>query len=243
MESEEENPLSDAVNGLAPAEQIEEAGEYDKALAQCDQVIETVGPFLAEVHNLRGIILEELKRTQEALEAYEKALAVDGRCLDAAENLSELEQEQGVKHNLVTIASYSQEGEAQVVRGRLEAEGIWAVVADEGIVNANWLYSIAVGGVKVRVRESDVERALSILGIELQDDELEQEEESAKCPRCGSAEIRYELFERRAVFGSWLVLSVPLPFAKRKWRCKSCGYEWRWDNPLEGDGETGTAYR
>jgi hypothetical protein len=39
------------------------------------------------------------------------------------------------------------------------------------LVTANWLYSGAVGGVKVKVREGDVERALDILGMEALDEE------------------------------------------------------------------------
>ena len=47
------------------------------------------------------------------------------------------------------------------------------------------------------------------------------------CPKCDSFDVYYEKYSRRAVFASWLLLGIPLPFLKRKWRCKGCSYEWK----------------
>ena len=53
---------------------------------------------------------------------------------------------------LVTAAHYS-----------FPWEGITAFVADEHLVTMNWLYSNAVGGVRLRVLAEDVEPALPLL--------------------------------------------------------------------------------
>ncbi|SMN11222.1 hypothetical protein SPBRAN_1462 [uncultured Candidatus Thioglobus sp.] len=64
---------------------------------------------------------------------------------------------------LVTIASFSFAHEAHIARAKLESEGIPAVLADEFTINMQWLYSNALGGVKVQVPPSCVERAIEIL--------------------------------------------------------------------------------
>ena len=64
---------------------------------------------------------------------------------------------------MVTIASFDFLPQAEIVRGRLLAEGIHCELADQHLVQTDWLYSIAVGGIKLRVAATDVERAVAIL--------------------------------------------------------------------------------
>ena len=64
---------------------------------------------------------------------------------------------------LITIASFSQPIEAHLTKTRLEADGIECFIFDEHIVRMNWLYSNAIGGVKLQVKEPDVERSIEIL--------------------------------------------------------------------------------
>lgn len=56
--------------------------------------------------------------------------------------------------NLVTIGRYNTPYEANMVKSLLESAGIPAFVADEHIIGMNWLYSNALGGVKVQVPDS-----------------------------------------------------------------------------------------
>ena len=64
---------------------------------------------------------------------------------------------------MVTVGSYTYPFEAHVARGRLEAEGIPAYVADEHTINMYSLYSVAMGGVRVQVPDEYAERARAIL--------------------------------------------------------------------------------
>lgn len=61
-----------------------------------------------------------------------------------------------------TVAAFSQPIEAHLLRIRLEQEGIVAYLRDENLVTLDWLYSNAVGGVKVDVADEDYEQALEI---------------------------------------------------------------------------------
>ena len=70
----------------------QERGEFEDALRECEAAIR-FDPGYAEAHNLQGIILEELGRTQEAMAAYRRAVRLDPTFNDARENLSEVEAE------------------------------------------------------------------------------------------------------------------------------------------------------
>lgn len=65
--------------------------------------------------------------------------------------------------SMVTIASFDFLPQAEIVRGRLLAEGIACELVDQHLVQTDWLYSIAVGGIKLQVEARDVEQALAIL--------------------------------------------------------------------------------
>ena len=64
---------------------------------------------------------------------------------------------------MTQIAHCRDATEAYLIKGGLAAEGIPAEVLDEHLVGINWLYSDAVGGVKVVVRPEDEERAATFL--------------------------------------------------------------------------------
>lgn len=74
---------------------------------------------------------------------------------------------------LVTISRYSFPHEAHVARALLESEGIPVFLADEHTITMQWLYSNALGGVRLQVPEAFVERAVALL------QELENSEDAA----------------------------------------------------------------
>jgi hypothetical protein len=65
--------------------------------------------------------------------------------------------------NLVTVAIYDTMPDAHIALGKLESEGIEAWLKDEHLVQTDWLYGIAVGGIKLQVEAADVDRALATL--------------------------------------------------------------------------------
>jgi len=62
-----------------------------------------------------------------------------------------------------TLASFNLPMDAHLLRARLEGSGITAYVRDENLITLDWLYSNAVGGVKVDVMDEDYEKALELL--------------------------------------------------------------------------------
>jgi hypothetical protein len=73
------------------------------------------------------------------------------------------EQDETSNDDLVLLARYASPMEAEMVRSRLAAEDVFAVVADAHIVQMTALMSHAFGGVRVLVSESQLARAREIL--------------------------------------------------------------------------------
>jgi len=124
--------------------------------------------------------------------------------------------------------------EAELARLKLEAAGIPCFLAGKEFASTSWLYSGAASGVKLQVRQSDVERALALLGPERVAAEREQggetaagESESPACPRCHSDDVEHERFSRRFFYLSLLLLGFPLLWVTGGYRCRRCGHTWR----------------
>jgi hypothetical protein len=129
------------------------------------------------------------------------------------------------------VAAFSEPVEAHLARARLEAEGIGCLLADEHVVGVHWLCSVAVGGVKLQVREADLEAAREALRAASprrspSADWVTADLDAPRCPACGSLRIdRSGLSGRLArVSWSWL-LQGPWPAPRA--RCESCAHRWR----------------
>lgn len=125
---------------------------------------------------------------------------------------------------LVTIARYSMPYEAHIAKSRLDSEGIPAFVADEHTINMQWLYSDALGGVRLQVPESYADIAQQILD---EDRELvlveERGDDQEICPYCGSEDTEFHQIGRRWAFLAFLGLNFPLFPVKDGIKCKACG--------------------
>ena len=131
---------------------------------------------------------------------------------------------------LVTLRAYRDPLDADLAKARLDSAGIPAFVFDQHLVGIYWLYSRAIGGVKVKVEASDLERATQILDEDLSA-ELEEElgseaEETELCPACGSDEIFRSRVQRNAAAIS-LLTSLPFVGWRRAWICSACRHFWR----------------
>jgi Putative prokaryotic signal transducing protein len=105
-----------------------------------------------------------------------------------------------------TVASYPDPIEAHIVCGRLRAEGIDALVADDQMSLANWEWRQAIGGTKVRVAEPQFELAKSLIA-ELDGGGF------ALDPDTGTAPYRESGSSRLALLCGML-LGLPLPWRR-----------------------------
>jgi len=68
-----------------------------------------------------------------------------------------------MKDSFTTIAVFQYSSEAQIIKGRLEAENIKVFLADEYTVDTDPMVSSAIGGVKLQVYTKQVEIAKNIV--------------------------------------------------------------------------------
>jgi Putative prokaryotic signal transducing protein len=129
---------------------------------------------------------------------------------------------------IVTFESYSDPMLAEIILGRLQANGIDCFIADNNTIGANPLFNNTLGGIKIKVFEHDVEKCRQILA-EVEDlpvDELPEQQE-VTCPYCNSNNVRYgSATEQKTTWLGSLVSLVTLtyPFIARKaWHCFNCG--------------------
>jgi Flp pilus assembly protein TadD len=106
-------PYQEAVQYLDYAYSLEQESNSRAALYACEDAIRRVAPFLAEAYNLRGVLLEQMDRNEEALAVYRLALALKPNFAEAADNLVALEAELDVAPDLVTIARFGQAAEGR----------------------------------------------------------------------------------------------------------------------------------
>jgi hypothetical protein len=112
---------------------------------------------------------------------------------------------------LVTVDTFYNSIEADLMKSRLEAEGINVFLLGEYHVQLLWLHSNAIGGIKVQVKERDAERARSLIRL-LKESQLEIEckEEKIHCPNCGSADIRQKRKAWKLAFLTFFLCQIPL---------------------------------
>jgi hypothetical protein len=131
---------------------------------------------------------------------------------------------------IVTFQSYYDPMLAHIIRTRLEANGISCFIADENTIGANPLYNQAVGGVKLKVFERDLEKCREILASEgdlHEQDHFEIDGENNSfvvCPFCGSNNVSATIENEGK---DWPILdsisNLINPFHNPKnWHCNNC---------------------
>ena len=127
-----------------------------------------------------------------------------------------------------TIAQFQYSSEAQIIKGRLEAEGIQVFLTDAMTIDVDPLVSQAIGGVKLKVLAKDALKAQYILDT-IAKYAIDDNGDPIHCPNCQSQEI--SLFSTIKDLKSFMAftlgfLSGTLPFYRKdKYRCSRCNTE------------------
>lgn len=123
------------------------------------------------------------------------------------------------------IAVFQYSSEAQIIKSRLEAEGIEVFLFDQFTVDTDPLVSNAIGGIKLKVWAEDEAKAIHILKS-ISEYSLDDEGQEIECPICGSTKV--ELASTIRDVKSFLAymysfLSNSLPINNRyEYRCDTC---------------------
>ena len=133
-----------------------------------------------------------------------------------------------MQNTFVTIARFPYSSEAQIVKGRLEADGIEVFLRDNLTIDTDPLVSQAIGGVKLNVLAKDEEQARAILKS-IKTYAVDDNGEAIKCPKCNQEHI--ELYSTITNFKSLVLFLIgfitgTLPFSTRyQYKCEDCNTE------------------
>lgn len=114
------------------------------------------------------------------------------------------------------LASFEYVADVQIVKGKLESEGIPVFLRDENTLNSDPLISNAIGGVKLLVYASDKDAAINIYN-EIRAYAQDDFGNPIVCPNC-KAQKSEPYYNRKGIFYKLFPF-----FEKRKYKCLNCG--------------------
>lgn len=128
-------------------------------------------------------------------------------------------------NTFVNIARFQYSSEAQIVKGKLQSEGIEVFLADQVLIDTDPLVSQAIGGIKLNVYADDEERARAIIS-EIHDYSLDDKGERVVCPNCDSTRVKVytHIKDVRSFFAflfSFLTFALPIHY-KYDYHCENC---------------------
>ena len=143
--------------------------------------------------------------------------------------------------NLITIRTYTSPHEAHLPRGVLQAEGILAFLQDENVISLDWLYSDAIGGIKLQVAQADAARALETLATatEAAPSLLDATSGTDPCPACAQPMLELVLRRRRLPYLLLLFLNFPVVKPWPLLKCAACGTEQIYRGPDPANADSG----
>ena len=137
-----------------------------------------------------------------------------------------------MENTFTTIATFQYSSEAQIIKGRLLAEGIRAFLVDAVTIDTDPLVSNAIGGVKLKVPTQDVVEAREILQS-ISSYSLDDDGAPVSCPNCESTHTNlFTTVSDLRSLGAFLIgfFFGTLPFyTKYEYRCDTCKHKFNLD--------------
>lgn len=116
-----------------------------------------------------------------------------------------------------TLGSFEFPADVQIIKGRLEAEGIPVFLKDENTINSDPLISGAIGGVKLQVYSTDKERAKAIYDA-IRNYATDNEGNPVVCPNCKATKSE-TYYSRNSIFYKLFPFFEP-----KKYKCAQCNF-------------------
>jgi len=148
------------------------------------------------------------------------------------------------EEKLLILKTFMYPSEAYPLMSKLESEGIMCFLDGENTISVHPFLSNAIGGAKLKIRESDGKRANEIIK-EIDENFNETVKANEKtipekfsrgfvmvgtfCPECDSTNVfRKKMLPHQILLAILLLpLYLPLLFFTKKHFCADCGFEWK----------------
>lgn len=120
-----------------------------------------------------------------------------------------------MKQKFFILGAFEYVADVQIIKGKLESEGIAVFLKDENTINIGPIISKAIGGVKLQVYTKDKDKALEIYN-EIRAYAVDDDGNAIVCPNC-KAKKSEPFYERKRIFYKLFPF-----FEKRKYKCLNC---------------------
>jgi len=140
---------------------------------------------------------------------------------------------------LVTIRRFRDVPNALLAKSVLDSAQIQCFLSDENVIRMDWLWSNALGGIKLLVKEEDSSVAMELLSQEPGerfDATGTGEYIQPRCPNCDSLDVTFGEEGKRLSYLT-VAVGVPLPVRRGGWKCNSCGHEWHESEEADPNSE------
>ncbi|MCD9029127.1 DUF2007 domain-containing protein [Luteimonas sp. BDR2-5] len=116
----------------------------------------------------------------------------------------------------VIVARYADPLEAQIAAGLLQAEGIDVHLGDQHMALANWEWRLAIGGVKLHVRDDQLAHAREVIR-RLDAGEFRLPADEADDDPATDADVapNRESWSSRLAYVALMLFAIPLPWRRR----------------------------
>lgn len=121
-----------------------------------------------------------------------------------------------MREDYTVLAVFEYSTEAQLVKSKLDSEEIKTMLMDEKTIDTDPLLSQAIGGVKLLVHNSDIEKASAVYN-EIRTYQKDGEGNDMHCKKCNSVKILVAPSQHKNVF----YMLFPF-FESRKFMCNDC---------------------
>ncbi|WP_338378641.1 DUF2007 domain-containing protein [uncultured Flavobacterium sp.] len=131
---------------------------------------------------------------------------------------------------LITIKTFDNYFEANLLKSKLESENIVCYLFDETLVTLNPLYNLTIDGIKLKINDFDKEKVIEIINEIESKNFTNDTDDVISCPNCNSKDLYSDFKSMKSfkgfvsIFFSFLLFIYPLYF-KRVYKCKNCDYE------------------
>lgn len=122
-----------------------------------------------------------------------------------------------MKKEFYTVTSSTYSADIQILKGKLESEGIPVFLKDENTINTDPLISDAIGGVKLQVYVAHKDKAVAIYK-ELKEYVVDNTGNPIKCKVCGKPQLEVVYLRKKLVYKLF-----PF-FEPKKYRCDNCNF-------------------
>jgi len=121
-----------------------------------------------------------------------------------------------MREDYTVLAVFEYSTEAQLVKSKLDSEEIKTMLMDEKTIDTDLLLSQAIGGVKLLIHNSDLEKASAVYN-EIRTYQKDVNGNDIQCKKCNSVKILVAPPQHKNVF----YMLFPF-FESRKFICNDC---------------------